>query len=379
MTGISISTAALVIVLSAFNGLEDLVISLFSSFEPEIKIEAVHSKSFERQSIPDDVYHVDGLRSASEVIEEIAIFRHEDRFMIGTLKGVEASFLGMSEMNDHLMDGVPVLQDQYGPLALVGVGALEKLDAQIFPAESGMETFTVYSPKKDQKISRSSADAFETSQIPVVGTFSFNNEVNDNFLVVPIAYAAETMNFGDQITSVEMKFAEGTDLLAKKNELSGILGDEFRITTKVERNGVIYQTSASEKWMTTLLLGFIFFLATFNMVASITMLVLEKRNDLGTMMALGARRKQLERIFYLEGLLINGLGLIIGLGLGYLVCYVQQTFGIVAMEGSHAEYFPVSFRLSDLFLILTVTMACGILAAYLPSKILVRRVLPDLT
>ena len=370
-----VSTAALVIVLSAFNGIEDLVVSLFSSFEPDIKIESAKSKTFDRNFISKDIYKTEGLVNYSEVIEEIAIIKNDDRFIIATLKGVEDSFLEMSDMQKHLEDGIPLLYDEYGPLGLVGTHALEKLEGYIFPADGPLETFTIYSPKKGEEIRRNSADAFVTSQIGIVGTFSYNNEVDENYLVVPIDYAAEIMDYGDQITMIEMKFDKKIDLESKKLELQQFLGSDYRISTKLERKEIIYKTSVSEKWMTTLLLGFIFFLATFNMLASITMLILEKRNDLQTLRALGAKMKQIEKVFFYEGLLINFFGLLLGLAIGYLICLLQQYNGFVRMEGSHADYFPISFKLSDLFLILGITIGFGTLAAYLPGKFLIRKII----
>lgn len=377
VAGILVSTAALVIVLSAFNGIEDLVVSLTGSFEAEIKIEASRTKTFDRNFVPQELFDTEGLVNYSEAIEEIAIVKNEEEFIIGTIKGVEDEFLEMTKMSEHMMDGPAVLHDQYGPLGLVGTGVLIQLQGLIFEADGPLESFTIYAPRKDTEIKRNSADAFQTRQIPIVGAFSYNNEVDENYLLVPIDFAAEMMDYGNQITTIEMDFADDIDLEQKKEELQQMLGDDFRVRTNLERIDMIYQTSKSEKWITTLLLGFIFFLATFNMIASITMLVLEKRNDMQTLRAMGAKRKQMQQIFFFEGLLINGFGLIFGLGIGYLICWLQQTFGFVSMEGSHAEYFPIAFRLSDLFLILGITVGFGTLAAYLPSMFIVRRIVTN--
>lgn len=373
--GIMVSTAALVIVLSAFNGIENLVISLFSTFEPEVKIEAVHSKTFEADFLPDEVFQIEGLLNYSEVIEEIAIIKNEDQFIIGKIKGVQPAFLEMCEMEENLLDGTVSLMSGDQPLGLVGAGALESLGGYIYESDFPPENFTVYAPNRDEKISRRNLDAFTTSRIPIVGTFSFNNEIDQEYLVVPIAYAAEILDYGNAITSIEMSFAEGVDTDAKKQELLSILGDDFKVKTNYEHNELIYQTSKSEKWITTLLLAFIFFLATFNMVASITMLVIEKKENMRTLFALGAREVQLQRIFFYEGLLINGLGLVLGLIFGYAICFLQQQVGFIEMEGSMVEYFPIYFKWNDLFVILAITLIFGFLAAYLPSKFLIKRIL----
>lgn len=370
-----VSTAALVIVLSAFNGIENLVISLFSTFEPEVKIEAVHSKTFEADYLPDEVFQIEGLVNYSEVIEEIAIIKNEAQFIIGKIKGVEPVFVEMSQMRDNLLDGTILLKNGDQPQGIVGAGALESLGGYIYESDFPPENFTIYAPNRNEKISRNNLDAFTTSRIPIVGTFSFNNEIDQEYLVVPIDYAAEIYDYGTAITAIEMSFEEGTDTDTKKQELLKILGNDFKVKTNYEHNELIYQTSKSEKWITTLLLAFIFFLATFNMVASITMLVIEKKDNMRTLFALGAKEIQLQRIFFFEGLLINGLGLLLGLLFGYSVCLLQQKVGLIRMEGSVVEYFPIYFKWNDLFVILSITLIFGIMAAYLPSKFLIKRIL----
>lgn len=375
VAGIMISTAALVIVLSAFNGIENLVITLFSTFEPDVKIQSANSKTFDQNFLPEDVYQVEGLINHTKVIEEIAIIKNDEMFIIGTVKGVEDAFLEMSEMDAHLLDGKNQLDADGQPLGLVGAGALENLGGFIYDSEFPQESFTIYSPNKDEKISRTNLDAFTTSRIPIVGTFSFNNDIDEKMLLVPLYYAREILNYKNEITALELDFEESVNIESKKEELQEILGPDFRVKTSFEQNELIYQTSKSEKWITTLLLSFIFFLATFNMIASITMLVIEKKQNMQTLFSLGARVSQLQRIFFYEGLLINGLGLVLGLAVGYGVCLIQQQFGIIALERSVVEYFPIQFKLEDLLVILTVTSVVGVLAAYLPSKFLIKRII----
>lgn len=375
-----VSTAAMVIILSGFNGIEGLVLQMFNSFESDIQISASQSKTFDRNFIPEEVYKLEGIADYSEVIEEIAIVQHEDNFIIGTVKGVETPFLKMCEMPEHLLDGRARLSDEYGPLALVGAGAIENLDGYIYQFEGQYEYFTIYSPNKDKKISSNklkNIDAFTTSQIPVSGVFSYNNDVDQNYLMVPLEYAADIFNYKDEISKVEIDFEPGSDLEEKKNVLEQILGDSFTVKTSFEQNQLIYETSKSEKWLTTLLLGFIFFLATFNMIASITMLVIEKRDNMRTLYAIGAKEKQMRRIFFYEGLLINGIGLLLGLLIGYGICFAQQQFGLLRMQNGAVEFFPIVLKWMDLFLILTITMIFGTLAAYLPSKFLIRRIVNE--
>ena len=373
--GITVITAALVIVLSAFNGIESLVIQLFSTFEPDIKIESAKTKTFEYNFIPEATYQVDGLTAHSKVIEEIVIIKNEDMFIIGTMKGVEPVFLKMVDMSAHLLDGRNEITVNGSPTALIGASALENLGGLIYGSDLPPEIFTIYAPNRNEKISRRNVDAFTTSSIPVTGVFSFNNEIDREHLVVPLSYANEVLDYDSEITAVEMKFEEGTDLEAKKAEILSIVGSDFSVKTNLEHNQLIYQTNKSEKWIVTLILAFIFFLATFNMIACITMLVIEKRANMQTLYAMGAKKEQLHHIFFFEGLLINFLGLLFGLILGYGICLLQQQVGLIRMEGSVVEYFPIYFKLQDFLAIIGITSIFGLLAAYVPSKILINRII----
>jgi lipoprotein-releasing system permease protein len=378
VTGIMVSTAAMVIILSGFNGIEGLVLNMFNSFESDIEISSKSTKTFDRNFIDSAIYNIEGVTNHTEVIEEIAIVKNKENFIIATIMGVEPQFMEMSHMADHLLDGKPIISDEYSALGLIGAGAIEKLNGYIYEIGRQYERYTLYAPNKNQKISRNNLkniDAFTTSQIPIVGVFTYNNKVDQDVIVLPLTYAAEIFNYKNEISQIEIDFVEGTDLDEKKAEIQAILGDNFTVKTSFEQNQLIYETSRTEKYITSLLLGFIFFLATFNMVASITMLVIEKRNNLKTLHAIGAKDGQLHNIFFYEGLLINGLGLVFGLVLGYGICLLQLNFGLIAMQNSAVEYFPIAFKWQDLFLILGITAVVGTFAAYVPSKFLIKNIL----
>ena len=376
--GIMVSTAAMVIILSGFNGIESLVLQMFSSFEPDLEISSKETKTFDRNFIPESVYEVEGLIDWSASIEEIAVIQKEENFIIGIIKGVEPSFLQMADIEGHLLDGRAKLGNGLDPFAIVGAGAIENLEGYIYQVEGQYEYFKIYSPDRERKISGNKIkdmDVFAQTIIPVSGVVSYNNDVDQNMLIVPIEYAAEIFNYKNEITQLELDFASNIDLEDKKEELMALIGDSFVVKTNFQQNQLIYETSQSEKWITTLLLGFIFFLATFNMIASITMLVIEKKDNLNTLNALGAKMIQMRRIFFYEGLLINGIGMIFGLLLGYGICFLQQQFGLIRMDNSTVEFFPIVFKSVDLYLILGITMIFGTLAAYLPSQFLIKRIL----
>lgn len=277
--GIAISSAALVIVLSAFNGIEQIVIEINSAFEQDIRIESNQTKTFNRDYVPASIYEIEGLNNATEVIEEIIIIKNDDRFVIGQIKGVEPQFMEMSEMEAHLEDGFPIIEDEFGPLGLIGVEALMNLGGYADPTFGEYDEFTVYVPNKNEKIKSASIDGFTTKKISICGTFAFNKRIDERVLVVPISYAEEVLNYENEISAIEMSFDAGVDLESKKQELSEMLGKGFKVKTHFEQNQLIYQTSQLEKWLIILFLGFVFFMVSFTLVSSITMLVLEKKDN----------------------------------------------------------------------------------------------------
>ena len=378
--GISIATAAMVIVISAFNGVEGLVLSLFNSFEPDIKIESIHSKTFPSHIIPNSIFNDKSLENYSNIIEETVIFKNYEQFAFGKIKGVEPAYLKMVNMPDKLLDSGNELDgssfvDKDVYFGYAGYVIFQNLNGYIYDIPNEYDHLTVYSPKRNAKIKRNSTDAFEKTQIPIAGVFSFNNVINEKYVIIPFDLAKKMLDYESDITAIELDYQKGISIDHKKEELQSVLGSNFSVKTAYEQNELIYKTSKSEKWMVITLLGFIFFLGTFTMVASITMLILEKKKNIFTMHACGASAIQLKRIFFFEGLLINGLGIFIGLGLGLFVCWLQLKFGLLKMQGGMVENFPIHIKISDIFLILGITTIIGTITAYLPSKILINKII----
>lgn len=373
VVGITISTAAMVIVLSAFNGIEGLVLTLFNSFESDIKIEAAHSKTFNKDFINQRLFDDPDIINYSEIIEETVIIKNQEQFTFGTIKGVQNSFLDIVKMEDYVIDGKTILQNEEGSFGLVGVGALQNLNGYIYNSDNQYDYFTVFSPNRNEKIRRNSTSSFEMSKIPIAGTFSFNNTIDASHLIVPIDYAAMVLGYDKDITAIEIDYSDDENLVAKKQEIKNIIGDDFTIKTAFEQNELMFKTSQSERLMTTILLGFIFFLGTLNMIATMAMLIIEKKNNLNTLIAMGAETSQLQNVFFYVGLLINGLGLLIGLLIGYLISFAQIKFGLLKMEGGMTNYFPMEVLWSDLLMILIITTIIGTFAAYIPSKLLIKK------
>jgi ABC-type lipoprotein release transport system permease subunit len=371
--GVVISTAAMVIVLSAFNGVEGLVVEIFSAFESDIKIKATNSKTFNKNFIDSTIFNDDRIVNYTPVVEETVIIKNHEQFSFATMKGVNNEFLQMVNMEKYLLDGEMILSEPESNFGLVGVGVLQNLGGYIYQIQGQYDYFTLFSPNRNEKIKRNSTAAFDMTPIPIAGTFSFNNKIDADIAIVPIDYAIEILGYENDISAFEIDYKDDVDLESIKEELQQKIGSDFSVKTAYEQNELIHKTSKSEKWLTIILLGFIFFLGTFNMIASIAMLVIEKRNNIETLKAMGVDQNQLHKIFFYVGLMINGLGTLIGIFIGYLVCYLQQSIGLLRMEGGMVEFFPVDTKISDFFLILTITFTIGALAALVTSKFLIKK------
>ncbi len=378
--GITVATAAMVIVISAFNGVEGLVISLFNAFEPDLKIESKISKTFPSTIIPESVYGDKDIEFYSKTIEETVIFKHYEQFAFGKIKGVEPDYLKMVDMPQQTLetsigfDGGSLVKDglDYG---FAGYILFQNLGGYIYDIPNEFESLTIYSPRRNEKIRRQNLNAFKTTSLPISGVFSFNNKINENYVIIPLGLARKMLDYSNDISAIELQFKDGIDIIDKQEKLKELLGDSFEIKTAYQQNELIYKSSKSEKWMVIVLLGFIFFLGTFTMVASTTMLILEKRQNIFTLFAIGAAGIQLRKVFFYVGLLINGIGILLGLVIGIAVVYSQMKFGWLKMDGGMVENFPVVIKLTDLFLILSITVIIGTITAYLPSKILIQKVI----
>lgn len=377
MIGISIITASLVILLSAFNGIETMIENLYSEFDTDITVRVVKGKSFNENRIDiKKLESLDNIAYVSRAVEEVVILRHGNvqdgvKWVDAKLIGVEDSFLKMANVKDHMVDGSPNLSVSGEYRALIGASVLDKLEGYI-PKQIGEEMIICYVPKRDAKI-RFGKNPFTTQEIILSGSINFNREVNSQNIVVPLNQAKELMKYDNQISAVYIDAKPGIDNAALKEEVQNIVGDDFVVKTSYEKNELIFQTSQSERIIVLIILLFIFVLAAFNLVASLTMLFVEKLENVKTMISFGASRKFIFKIFFIEGLLISGKGIFIGLILGYAVCFAQKYFSIIVMPNSNGEAFPIDFSIADGVLIFCLVTLLSIMFSFFPVKYLISK------
>ncbi|HLP55895.1 MAG TPA: FtsX-like permease family protein [Fluviicola sp.] len=370
--GITITTAALVILIAAFNGIEGMVERLYSSYDAPLTIRSEKGKTFKENSIDlAKIKQVEGVAEVSRAVEETVILKHQKKWVNAQMVGVDLNFLKTCEIEKHIVDGYPSLEENGKPTAIIGASLLDKLDGFIAEA-NGYEQLMLYTPLRDASISRRK-NPFKTTALNISSRMNYNREVNSQFVLMPLNFAQEQLNYDGEITALYLGVDPKTDAFDVKERLQKLLGPDFKVKTAAEKNELIYKTSQSEKRIVIIILVFVFILAAFNLIASLTMLFIEKKDNIQTMSHFGASNGFVFRIFFFEGLLIAGKGIVIGLVLGTAVCLTQQFGKLLEMPNSGGEPFPIEFTVQDGLLIIILVSTLSAITAFLPVYYLVKR------
>ena len=362
---IGIGTFALVVVLSAFNGLEGLVESLFESFDSDIRIEVKEGKVFSIKEVPlDELEKIDGVLQYTQVLEEVCGVRYKQQDAIVSIKGVENSFLEMSGLDSALVDGDLILEENGINYAITGYGIASQLGLYLAKAP---EYITVYAPKRTTVSTLNPMNSVYRKLIVPGGVFYISPEYDTKYMVVPLQFAQDLLKYTDEVSAIELSVDDKRldDITSKIQEL---LSDQFSVTNRLEFNQIIYKTNKTEKWVTFLILVFILIIAAFNILGSLSMLILEKKKDIETLRYLGAKPGLIRKIFFIQGALINLTGAFTGLFLGVVVCLLQEHVGIIELEGGIVEYYPVELNPLELVYILITVFVIGFLTSWFPVR-----------
>lgn len=370
--GITVITAALVILIAAFNGIEQMVAQLYSAYDAPITIRSTQGKTFLENTLDlAAVRSTPGVKNVSRAVEETVILKKQKKWVNAHLVGVDAGYLKDCNLDKHLVDGIPTFLDDQQATAIIGATLLDKLDGYISELD-GKEELLLYTPLREAKIG-SRKSPFMIAPLTVVGKMNYNREVNASELLVPLDFARNQLNYTTDITALFVSLAEGSDPTIVKESLQQQLGSKFEVKTAAEKNELIFKTSRSEKRFVVLILVFIFILAAFNLVASLTMLFIEKKENIQTLIRIGATNQFIFRIFFFEGLLIAAKGIVIGLILGISICALQLNFAFLAMPNSNGEAFPIAFNWKDGLMILSLVSSLSFAASYLPVWYLIKK------
>lgn len=379
ITGISIAviavvTGAMVVVLSAMNGIAELVDDIYSPFDQDITITAAEGKTFAKDSLDlGAILARADIDQASWTIEENVLLRCGDQQAVATLKGVEPQYLAMSGMEKYIFSGENTLESTTGAAAILGLAL--KADLAV-PLDDGVfQPLEISAPIRGRKLSRFKEEAFEQTAVALAGTFSMNMEFDARYVVVPVDLAAELLHYDSAVSALELKLRRGHDMERTAAAIREQIGGRYLVRTRYQKNALMYQTNATEKLVAFIVLTFIGLIGAFNVIASLTMMMIEKKEDMRTMVSMGATARTVRRIFLHEGLLIVFLGALIGLALGIGICWAQQRYGFVEMAEAMVDAFPVKVMWTDIVMILATVLSIGLLATWVPLRALSRRFL----
>lgn len=353
-----------------------MIENLYSEFDTDVTIRIEKGKSFSEERVDfEALKKIEGIQDVSRAVEEVVILKLNDKWLAATMIGVDSSFLVMSQTSKHIVEGQPLLHDRGSPRAIIGASLLDKLEGYI-PKGGENQLLVCYVAKRDAKI-RLGKSPFNQEVIAVSGSMNYNREINGQFFLIPLELSRQLMKYNSQISAIYVDAKPGVDNSELKERIQKLVGKDFVVKTNFEKNELIFKTSQSERIIVLIILLFIFVLAAFNLVASLTMLFVEKLDNLQTMVSFGTPRSTIFRVFFIEGLLISGRGIFIGLIFGYFVCFLQLQFDLIVMPNSNGEAFPINLTFLDGLLIFSLVSVLSVLFSYFPVKYLIQRNIPS--
>ncbi|MBK6966260.1 MAG: ABC transporter permease [Bacteroidales bacterium] len=370
VAGVTIGTMALIVVLSVFNGFESLVISLFNSFDPPIKVSPAKGKTFDSKTYPwEKISGIQGVKAQTAVIEEKALLRYGKAQFLVTLKGVDSTYTTWTGLDSMITAGSLMLEFNGQPFAVVGQGVAYYLGVNPDDYESFIEA---YAPRRTGKIGANPDQAFNRIDIRPSGIFSVQQDFDTKYVIVPLSFSRELFDYTTEVTSVEIALSQAEGFEVSQDKIKQALGPEYVVKNRFEQQETLYRIMHSEKWAIFLILSFILIIATFNVIGSLSMLILDKKKDIAILHSLGADNRLIKRIFLTEGILVSLSGAMAGLFLGALICVIQQQFGLVKINAEGGSFlidsYPVLMQLPDfIFVFLTVSLI-GLLAAWIPVR-----------
>lgn len=372
LIGVAFSTAALIIVLSVFNGLDDLLHSLNNSFDPEIKIEAAAGKSFEVNDVfLKSIREVKDVGIVTEVIEDYAYLRYRDANQIVTLKGVSDNFIDQHRIDEKIIDGKLQLKKGEVQYAIVGRGVQYALSIAVGNNDYPLQLYYINNIKSG---SLDPSRLYSHKNILPGASFSIIQGFDENYVLVPLSFSQELLNYGNKRTSLEIKTPPDADVESVQRDLKKLLGDKFSVLNEEEQHKDLYRLMKTEKLFFFLAFSVLLGISAINIFFSLMMLALDKKKDISVIAAMGGDGALIRRIFLTEGALIAVTGTLLGLTLGGIFCWLQLQYGIISMgmETSVTEGYPIKVIPSDFLYTMLVVAIITFLTSYRPAVLAAR-------
>lgn len=374
MIGIMVSGAALVIVLSVFNGMEQMIGGWFNAFNPDFEITLAEGKSFATEAIPmDKIASLPEVASVHEVVSDLTLATYGECQELVRLKGVSSDYLKREDYANMLIDGSFDLYHGSQPCAIVGNIAAGKLQINLL----SYDLMKLYYPKRTKKNLSNPAEAFNTRFLHPSGVFNTNTTHDQTIVFCPIEFVRDLMQYEGQTTSVEVQLKNSKDYAKVQPRIQELAGDKFLVKNKYQQEETLFRTMQSEKLIIYVILAFILLVAAFNIIGSLGMLILEKRSDTRILRNMGAPDTLLSRIFLYEGVLISCIGGLAGMVLGAIICLIQQTFHVVKLGGGDhylVQHYPVAMQFTDFIWVGITILAISLITSCIPALAMRRNV-----
>lgn len=369
MAGIIVGTMAIIIVVSVMNGFTQLIGMFYSDFDPDIKITAVEGKMFEPHEInTEKLKGVSGVISYAEVIEEVALLKYGKQQYVATIKGIPSNYTNYTNIDKRIIEGEYYLEKDGINYAIVGNGVAAYLGVGV----SFLEPIKIYVPKKGKQVSLNPSKSVNYNYIFPSAIFSLLEEVDGKYILVSKAYAKDLFESENSISAIELDLDDNADIEKTQKEIQAILGPEFHVKNKEQQHDLIFKTMKSEKYVVYAILIFILLLASGNMIGNLTMLYIDKKDDIAILQSMGLSQDKINRIFLYEGWLISFVGGLIGSILGVFVCWLQIQFGLIKLPGANGSFvissYPVNLMFTDIVFAFFAVLTIGFIASWYPVK-----------
>ena len=369
--GVALTTMALICTLSVYNGFQELIASLYSTLDPDIKIEPIKGKTFDiSDTLFTDISKWENIEVWSPVLEENVLLVYRDKQMPALMKGVSDNFGQLTEIDKILLDGNFMLRDSIVGYATIGVGIANQLEA----GARFVHPLQFYTPKRNVRVNMANpAASFNEGNLFVAAVFSVNQqEYDDQMVIVPLDFARKILDYTTEVSAIEIKLKPGADISGMISHLKEVLGENYTVKDRMMQQEDSFRMMQIEKWMTFLILAFILMIATFNVIGSLSMLIIDKKENILTLQSMGADDRLISKIFLTEGCLISAIGAVIGLVLGITLCLLQQHFGLLRLgEGTGAfvvDAYPVELMWVDVIAVMGIVSLLGFLSAWYPVR-----------
>lgn len=366
---IALVSLAMVVTMSVFNGLNSVINSMFNHFDPEIKITAQSGRVFSFDSVETKLIQIADIYAFTPILEDDVLFTYGDKQMIGKLKAVGESYEKTCDLDSIMVIGEFVLEENDVHFACVGQGVAHKLSVGLM----FRDVLHIYVPDRTKKTSIIPTEEYNQTYAYARGVFSVQLDIDNEYVITSLQLAQELWKYtNNEISSVELKVNENADIQAVKKHIQETLGDEFSVKDRDEQHAFLNKISKGEKFVTFLIITLILIIASFSIVGSLTMLIIDKQRDIQILQSLGANSKLIKRIFIFEGWLISILGSLIGIALGVVICLLQEKYGLVKLPGTSDNFivhaYPVVVACKDVFAILATVLVVGFFTAYIPVR-----------